>query len=136
MGSEICYDNTNFFTHGVLTNNKSSQKKAFDDFPEFVEYGKATFDEKPRREDIVIEVPKPNLHNISYGNQNAGVKMGYCIRKGESIKYNPNYPYSDVAYNIWKQWANEDYIENFCHLCGKPYPTTKRRPLCDDCFYN
>lgn len=138
MGSEVMFDNTEFFTHSLFNNRKVSEKKMFDDFPDFIEYGKATYQEKPKREDIMEEVPKPNLHNIVYSNGNSStvVRTGYCIRKGEAIKYNPNYPYSDAAYNVWKQWGNEDYVENFCHSCGKPHPTTMRRPLCDDCFYN
>lgn len=155
MGSEVLFDNTEFFTKRY--GNKEAIQKRFDDFPEFIEFGKPTLQEKPKREEIQGElghqtakpehIPTINYQNTNkvYNNNNQQKNnynsnytksTAFCIRTGERIKYSLNYPFSDSAYNSWKQWRNEDYIENYCHSCGKPHPTTKKKPLCESCFYN
>lgn len=45
--------------------------------------------------------------------------MGFCIRTGEEIPFNPNRPYSYKAYKSWAQFENYNYSENFCHETGK-----------------
>lgn len=154
MGSEVLFDKTEFFTKSYGA--KQSVKKTFEEFPEFIEFGKPTLYEKPSRNDVQEEIasqkPKEdtlrfnhnNGYNSSYGNgynndqsYNSGQNhKSFCIRHSDPIKYNPNFPFSDTAYNSWKQWKNEDYVENFCHSCGKAAPTIKRRPFCVRCFYN
>lgn len=47
--------------------------------------------------------------------------MGYCIRSGDPIDYNPNQPYSKESYRDWiKEGSNRNQQENFCHRTGKP----------------
>lgn len=46
-------------------------------------------------------------------------EIGYCIRTGEEIPYNPERPLSYNAFKSWAQFENYDYPENFCHKTGK-----------------
>ncbi|WP_047547422.1 phospholipase D family protein [Psychroserpens sp. Hel_I_66] len=46
-------------------------------------------------------------------------KVGYCIRTGEEISYNPERPFSYNAYRTWVQFENYDFPENYCHKTGK-----------------
>lgn len=150
MGSDICFDNTEFFVRSFFNNDKV--KRTFNEFPDFIEYGKATYVEKPKRDNIQTKVEDINStkeqvppinynqnnynksYNQPYHNQNSST--AFCIRTGERIKYNLNIPYSNGAYQSWRMWMNDDYIENYCHSCGRPDETSKRRPLCQECFYN
>lgn len=45
--------------------------------------------------------------------------MGYCIRSGERIPFNPSAPLSAKAYESWKKFANPDYKEKYCHFSGE-----------------
>ncbi len=152
MGSEVCYDNTEFFNRSY--GSRQGAKKVFDDFPEFIEYGKAAYVEKPTREEVPQAVKPEVIPPINYGHpgsaksynssntskhnkyNNNNQPSAFCIRTGDRIPFNTNYPFSNEAYQSWKQWRNEDYTENYCHACGRPSTTSKRRPLCDQCFYS
>ncbi len=46
--------------------------------------------------------------------------IGYCIRTGEKIPFNPDRPLSDKAFQSWSKFKNRDYPENFCHYSGEP----------------
>jgi len=61
-------------------------------------------------------------------------KIGYCIRKGTEIPFNPKYPLSKEAWRIWNIKKNYDYKENYCHKSGeKSYgKTTMRNPILEN----
>jgi hypothetical protein len=44
--------------------------------------------------------------------------MGYCIRTGEKIPFNPEKPFSAKAFAEWSKFKNPHYKENYCHLSG------------------
>lgn len=45
--------------------------------------------------------------------------LGYCIRTGERIPFNPEKPFSAKAYLEWAKYKNESYKENYCHFSGE-----------------
>jgi len=45
--------------------------------------------------------------------------LGYCIRTGKQIPFNPERPMCDEAYKSWRSYGNEDYAENYCHFSGE-----------------
>ena len=47
-------------------------------------------------------------------------EIGYCIRTGEKIPFNPKHPMSKKAWKIWNEYANENFSEKYCHQTGKP----------------
>ena len=59
---------------------------------------------------------------------------GFCIRCQTEIPANPVKPYCDRHFRIWKQFENDDYPENYCHICGIETATSRRKPLCWDCY--
>ena len=46
--------------------------------------------------------------------------VGYCIRTGIKIKFNPKIPFSPQAYAKWSIYKNPNYPEKYCHKTGKP----------------
>jgi hypothetical protein len=64
----------------------------------------------------------------------SGLKHGFCIRCRKEIINNPDKPYCSECYNSWSEWKNPDYIEKFCHSCGKRDDSSMLYPLCRPCF--
>ena len=46
-------------------------------------------------------------------------RIGYCIRTGREIPFDPKRPLSDEAYKSWNRFKNPDYAEKFCHYSGE-----------------
>ena len=44
---------------------------------------------------------------------------GYCIRTGKKISFNPGTLICNEAYQVWVQYGDEDYQENYCHFSGE-----------------
>jgi hypothetical protein len=59
---------------------------------------------------------------------------GYCIRCNTDIQLNPTRPYCDRCYKTWSSFGNVEYIERYCHSCGRDYHSSMAIPLCNDCF--
>lgn len=47
-------------------------------------------------------------------------QMGFCIRTGTQIPFNPKLPMCDTAFQSWKKFSNNEYAEKFCHFSGEP----------------
>jgi phosphatidylserine/phosphatidylglycerophosphate/cardiolipin synthase-like enzyme len=60
--------------------------------------------------------------------------VGYCIRCSSPIALNPSKPLCSAHYEVWAAWGNEDYEEEFCHACGRPWETSYAKPLCRSCY--
>lgn len=59
---------------------------------------------------------------------------GVCIRCSAKVKLNPGKPLCGDCWASWAQFENEDYEENYCHLCGRAARSSMRKPLCSQCF--
>lgn len=61
----------------------------------------------------------------------ASSQLGYCIRTGKEIPFNPKQPMTNAAYQSWLKFKNEDYPEKFCHFSGEPSngETTYSKPI-------
>lgn len=73
------------------------------------------FNEKPQREERIVESPykeEKSTHDIE-------PKIGYCIRTGEEIPFNPEKPFSLRAYKMWSKFENPNYNEKYCHKTGE-----------------
>ncbi len=88
----------------------------------------ATFftDTKP----VLDQIPVPTAAGFARHRQQAQ-SVGYCIRTGLTIPFNPDRPLSDDAYRTWRQFSNPDYPERFCHYSGEPShgETSVGRPI-------
>lgn len=98
--SDILHDVTEKFYSNWGFKKSSTGIKKIGDFPETIDLG-STPTIRPTRE----EFEQPSV--------------GYCIRTGEKIPYNPKRPLSDKAYASWSQFGNPDYPEKYCHRTGK-----------------
>ena len=59
---------------------------------------------------------------------------GLCIRGGEEIPYNPELPLCPKHLRSWNRYHNRDYVEEYCHRCGKERKTSFAKPLCTSCY--
>ncbi|MDO8568425.1 MAG: hypothetical protein Q7R57_06895 [Dehalococcoidales bacterium] len=46
----------------------------------------------------------------------------------------PEKPLCPDCYKIWERYWDPEYVENFCHVCGKSDNTSFVKPLCRACF--
>ena len=61
-------------------------------------------------------------------------KKGHCIRCGATMVLNPNRPLCQRCYSSWAYWKNADYVEKYCHICGKKSNQSYSNPICDGCL--
>jgi phosphatidylserine/phosphatidylglycerophosphate/cardiolipin synthase-like enzyme len=64
----------------------------------------------------------------------AASRAGFCIRDGNAIIFNTSRPLCDKCYPNWAKFENKNYVEKYCHSCGKRSETTYARPLCLECY--
>lgn len=110
--SDILLDLTdNFYKHFGI--RKDNNKMLFD-FPLELELGS-----------IVSERPEREIDNENK------THIGYCIRTGEKINFNPKHPMSRSSWKVWNEYGNEDFPENYCHKTGeRSYgKTSMRNPI-------
>lgn len=69
-------------------------------------------------------------------NEELNHKTGFCIRRHETISFNPDKPLCTSCYKVWVEFGDPDYPENYCHTCGKIASTSYRKPLCWKCYNN
>jgi len=61
-------------------------------------------------------------------------KIGFCIRTGVKIDFNPKKPFCYEAWVEWNKYKNPNYKEKFCHYSGKPSngKTSFKNPILED----
>ena len=79
----------------------------------------------------VSVVPETPLLSSTKLNSEAS---GRCIRCRKAIPRDADRPFCLECFSIWAGWENWDFEEQYCHLCGSDAVTSRRKPLCDDCF--
>ena len=99
--SDVLHDITENMYNLFNPNAKSQVIKRINDFPKSLELGSKP-SERPNRE----KFEKPNI--------------GFCIRTGVRIPFNPNRPLSEEAYKVWAKYCEVDFPENYCHKTGRP----------------
>lgn len=77
------------------------------------------------------EYTKPSNYPESRNSKIHNSDMGYCIRTGVKMEFNPDKPMSEKAYASWKRFENQDYPEKYCHFTGEPSngENTFKRPI-------
>lgn len=68
-------------------------------------------DEKP--------IPKKKTSVKKETSESKNTEIGYCIRTGEKIDFNPERPFSYKAFKSWVMFENYDFPEKYCHKTGK-----------------
>jgi len=111
MGSRVIFDITsNFFNY-----SNNYEKKCFDDFDIETE----TIIQKKFATKPIRNQESNKSQTIKRNKKVTNENLGYCIRTGERIPYNPEQPMSFNAWKEWNQYRNYDYPEKYCHKTGK-----------------
>ena len=60
---------------------------------------------------------------------------GFCIRCADDVPLTIRVkPYCRDCYDVWDEYRNYDYEDDYCHACGREWITTMSKPLCIYCF--
>lgn len=117
--SDVLYDVTDKFNCSYRNSNKVI--KTLKDFSEEIFLGSES-SRRPLREDSEDKSIQ-DLKKLK--------PIGYCIRTGVEIPFNPNRPFCSKAYDSWASFGNIDYPETYCHKTGRRSngKTSYRRPI-------
>jgi hypothetical protein len=79
----------------------------------------------------VIEDNRKKAPQENSTKSNTEKRIGFCIRTGKEIPFNPKLPFSTDAYKSWSTYKKDDYPEKYCHFSGEPSngETTMARPI-------
>jgi hypothetical protein len=132
IGSEVLFDATE-----DLLDGQDFPKKRKSAFLEEIEIIKNSAKVRPTREDVEKRGlrKQENSTTIHATNESQPTHEGQCIRCSKFIPYNMIKPLCLSCYKVWATFKNPEYLENFCHACGKPTENiTMNKPYCDDCL--
>jgi len=116
---------------GVLIDkNEQSDISLFEDALKEVDYINETsqrFDLTTLKSNSVSNKPTTNK---SYNNS-SNEQTGYCIRTGVPIPFDVERPLCYEAFQIWNQYGDPDYPEQYCHFSGEKSngETSVNRPI-------
>ncbi len=60
--------------------------------------------------------------------------MGFCIRCGNDLEFNPEKPLCYKCFKSWEKYNNPEYTEKFCHACGTEHSSSVAKPVCYACY--
>jgi PLD-like domain len=126
-----------------ITSQDTLEDDSFGYFQRVIEQSDLLFLKKPKFEssmlglskrytDSVIEADKlsdfftnklktdNSFKKETFISKQATKQMGFCIRTGTQIPFNPKLPMCDTAFQSWKKFSNNEYPEKFCHFSGEP----------------
>lgn len=120
MRSETLYDATADF-YGVKRVHSDSGNRLYD-FKEQLEVDSDSLLRPERNNTESSSSPKKPLKKVNTTpptSLNKKSKIGYCIRTGEEIDFNPERPMSLKAFKKWNQFQDVNYGEAYCHFSGE-----------------
>jgi hypothetical protein len=123
INSEILYDKTD-----ELYRNVDFEKKYY---KEFVNKLLEPLVKPSREEYIPLKEVESKQRSQSFNNKSDANQFGYCIRTGAKIPFNPERPYSLLAFRSWNKYSNWSFPENYCHKTGERSngETSMSRPI-------
>lgn len=139
IGSETLYDCTEEF-YGRRANNPTLVRKKLEDFEDTIQYGNHKESmpqrEMPQREKA--ESPMQKVERTSKEEDWAHITIGYCIRTGDKIPFDPSRPFSYNAFKEWDIYGNWEYPEKYCHLTGEKSngKTNRMKPIKNSDYRN
>lgn len=115
--SETLLDATEDF-YGGKRNHSDSGKRLID-FSDELELDEFEM-RRPDREEDQVDYVKPKRSTDSGAKRLVKSKenIGYCIRTGDEIEFNPEKPMSIKAFKKWNQFQDVNYGEAYCHYSG------------------
>ena len=113
--SVILFDETKSFFKG---NNYES--KHYGEFNlESETFIEKKFDAKPQRDEVNNKQIEKEIKKNPFEFKKKEQKLGYCIRTGVEIPFNPQQPLCLEAWKEWNEYKNDNYPETYCHKTGK-----------------
>lgn len=116
--SEVLLDATEKF-YGTGEDSSKTEKR-LGDFPESLDY-EEQYSTRPERDwnntTTKEEVSKP-VEQVTTTIKDIA-RVGYCIRTGEEIEFNPEKPMTLKAFKKWNQFQDVNYGEAYCHYSGE-----------------
>ncbi|UMB52954.1 hypothetical protein MKD41_11485 [Lutibacter sp. A64] len=113
QNSKVLFDVSDDFFNGSKYEIK--YLKEFD-YEEITDVDKL-YVEKPKREPEIEDRKESEIKREVEQEQEP--EIGYCIRTGEKIPFNPERPFSYKAYKMWVKYENTHYPEKYCHKTGE-----------------
>lgn len=98
-------DQVTMFIYGIIENSELIFNKSANYEKKFL---------STKYVESIIEVDK-TIQNKKNINKN----IGYCIRTGKEIPFNPKKPFSSDAFKSWAKYKKPDFKEKYCHKTGK-----------------
>ncbi len=86
--------------------------------------------EKPKKDAPTASKKVPKKTNKKHQKKD----MGFCIRCGNDLKFNPEKPLCHKCFKSWEKYNNPEYTEKFCHACGTEHSSTVSKPVCYACY--
>jgi phosphatidylserine/phosphatidylglycerophosphate/cardiolipin synthase-like enzyme len=145
------YSMNNNIEVGVLLERKlfgfggdsSQDSEVFDYFDKIIQKSQSIFIKEVKKKKVFLGLLEKNIgtqvieDNRKTSPQSNSTeirtekKIGFCIRTGKEIPFNPKSPFSTEAYKSWSVYKKEDYPEKYCHFSGEPSKgeTTMAKPI-------
>jgi len=67
-----------------------------------------------------LEKGQKQVSKVLSGSFNQTPPTGYCIRTRKEIPFDLEKPFCKEAYEVWAQYEDKNYPENYCHFSGEP----------------
>lgn len=114
-----------------LTSKYDGSEIVVDNIDKYYKTKKPTNNSYPNKWDNNAKTESSKSENYNSYQKNSTPDVGYCIRTGQQIPFDPSRPFSYEAYKTWAQYENMDFGEAFCHLTGKQTfgKTSMRKPI-------
>lgn len=117
----VLFQRTRF---GIKKDN-TEDSRAFSFFEELQENSYPVFEQGILEKKVFFGLFKKQVgHKVFKDNtqdffEDGHPRMGFCIRTGVKIKFNLEMPFSQNAFEIWSQYSDINYPENYCHFSGE-----------------
>ena len=118
----------------VLVSSMNITEKSTTNSHEFAMIVQSEDDSKKFRDYVARLTGKVNASRPARSVRQQTEQVGICIRDGSRMDFNAGRPLCAKCYLEWARYKNEDYLEKYCHSCGKRTKTTYARPLCLECY--
>jgi len=92
---------------------------------------------KMEKQNVHVEECDKNTKNNKEKREPEAPELGYCIRCGEKIAFDPKHPLCNKCYPVWAKYSDTKYAEKYCHICGKDNASHKscyEKPICYSCY--
>ena len=112
--------------------DSSQDSEVFDYFNKIIDKSQSIFIKEVKKKKVflglieknigtqVIEDNRKKAPQDNSTKSNTEKRIGFCIRTGKEIPFNPKSPFSNEAYKSWSTYKKDDYPEKYCHFSGEP----------------